>query len=348
MTIICINSVNTALHIPDTGNEIPADMRGAKIIVNEVTATKTHGEIFDVVVRWSGHELTFKDVEPHTEVEGSSANVSVILNRLGCEVSVIAPIGADNNGRMIEAILVNKGVSFTPIIIQSTAITAAIAGKDGQTTLFCAKPEYNFDADEIVEKLHGSKIEYVVATSSRTPTDLMLAKKMFQGFPGAKRAFIPHRNLLATEGQNPSKLLQEVINLTDVFQVNEREFNLMQNGRAEELSAFQMKDLEKMVKKFNGSGPKVLIVTLGEKGAATVAFRNGSFEIFHHPSFAIESVVDTTGSGDCFLAGFIKADLSRCEHHDTVRFASWVAAQNALGKGGHYAKVDANSINAFL
>ena len=235
-----------------------------------------------------------------------------------------------------------------PIPMQSTAITAAVTSKNGLTTLFCAKPEYNFNAKEIVERLPEQKIEYIAATSSRTPADLALVKEMFQKFPHAKRALIPHRNLLTAEGRDLSNPLQEIIRLTNILQVNEREFNLMRAGRTQELAAFQIPYLEALVRKFNSSGPKVFTVTLGEKGAATVAFLNGGYEIYQHPSFPVSPVIDTTGSGDCFLAGFIKADLAGCNHHNTVKFASWVAAQNALGRGGHFAKVDINSIQAFL
>ena len=160
----------------------------------------------------------------------------------------------------------------------------------------------------------------------------------------------PAENKSATgsmQNQSPTADFLGVVERADILQVNEREANLLHRGAGKDHETFLSSDLEEMLSRFNGIKPSVVIVTLGDKGAATVAFRNGDYEIYSHRPHYVEKVVDTTGSGDCFLAAFIYAQAQGIGHESSVDFASWVAAKNCLGKGGHFAEVDRHSVQGF-
>ena len=69
----------------------------------------------------------------------------------------------------------------------------------------------------------------------------------------------------------------------------------------------------KAAKAFLALGAKCAVVKMGEKGSYLM---NSQGETYHVPAFK-PRVVDTTGAGDCFCAGFIKGlslkwDLRRC------------------------------------
>jgi sugar/nucleoside kinase (ribokinase family) len=76
-------------------------------------------------------------------------------------------------------------------------------------------------------------------------------------------------------------------------------------------------------------GVKHCVFTLGGEGACFLA---ASGERMVRPAFAID-VVDTTGCGDAFDAGFITALHHRMNPEDAVRFAQGVAALVAGGLG---------------
>lgn len=89
-----------------------------------------------------------------------------------------------------------------------------------------------------------------------------------------RRAFIPHRDLLARHEFNPSELFEEVLRQAHFLQVNEREASLFLKGSAHEHEPFTTEDVNALSDKLKHRGVhlQALIVTLGGKGAATVSF----------------------------------------------------------------------------
>jgi sugar/nucleoside kinase (ribokinase family) len=80
---------------------------------------------------------------------------------------------------------------------------------------------------------------------------------------------------------------------------------------------------------FLSRGVRCCVFTLGADGAY---YANGDGTRFRRPAFAID-VVDTTGCGDAFDAGFIAALHHRMEPEEAVRFAQASAALVATGLG---------------
>ena len=80
---------------------------------------------------------------------------------------------------------------------------------------------------------------------------------------------------------------------------------------------------------FLGRGVKHCVFTLGGDGACFVA---ASGETVHQPAYAID-VVDTTGCGDAFDAGFITALHHRMDVSTALAFAQASAALVATGLG---------------
>lgn len=74
---------------------------------------------------------------------------------------------------------------------------------------------------------------------------------------------------------------------------------------------------------------KMVCITLGSKGA--MIYQNG--EIFQHPGYKV-TVEDTVGSGDAFLAGFIKSYLEVKTPNEILQFACAMGAFVATKEGG--------------
>jgi sugar/nucleoside kinase (ribokinase family) len=86
--------------------------------------------------------------------------------------------------------------------------------------------------------------------------------------------------------------LLETIKLTDVLVINDEE--------ARQLSG--VKNLKHAAEAIIKMGPKVLVIKKGEHGAMLFA-KTGEF--FSTSALLLDRVVDPTGAGDCFAAGFI-------------------------------------------
>jgi sugar/nucleoside kinase (ribokinase family) len=87
-------------------------------------------------------------------------------------------------------------------------------------------------------------------------------------------------------------------------------------------------DTERALRTMRRHHPGLLVVTLGDRGAA--ALDGDTF--IHVPAFAIEAV-DTTGAGDVFRAGFIQAWLGGRSLADTLRMANAAAAAKCMRLG---------------
>ncbi|MCL1909628.1 MAG: carbohydrate kinase family protein, partial [Kiritimatiellaeota bacterium] len=103
-------------------------------------------------------------------------------------------------------------------------------------------------------------------------------------------------------------------------------------------------DPVKMAEFLRGKGVKTAIVKLGEKG---VYADGGGTERFHLPAFNVP-VVDTTGAGDSFTAGFLAKHTQGASLRECARYASAVAAHCVGAVGATAGIPDAETVEEFL
>ncbi|GAA0713867.1 carbohydrate kinase family protein [Dokdonella soli] len=85
----------------------------------------------------------------------------------------------------------------------------------------------------------------------------------------------------------------------------------------------QREDPAEAVRVLSGKGPVSVVATMGARGSVGVAV--GDDAVVHMPA-APCTVVDTTGAGDAFHAGYVSALLRGEPLHERMRFAAAVAA----------------------
>ncbi|MFX1337209.1 MAG: carbohydrate kinase family protein [Promethearchaeota archaeon] len=93
------------------------------------------------------------------------------------------------------------------------------------------------------------------------------------------------------------KVIKELLEKIDIFILSQREFSTLLNIQEKP----EEKTIVENAKTLLGLGIHVLIVTIGERGAMLIT--NKRSELI--PSTKVSQVVDTTGAGDAFSAGFI-------------------------------------------
>ncbi len=87
----------------------------------------------------------------------------------------------------------------------------------------------------------------------------------------------------------------------------------------------------------------VIVVKSGEEGA--YAYRDG--RSLHVPAIRV-SPVDTTGAGDCFNAGFLRAWLDGKTLEESLRWGNIVGGLSTLGMGGTGRAVRLDDVQAWL
>jgi hypothetical protein len=101
--------------------------------------------------------------------------------------------------------------------------------------------------------------------------------------------------------------------------------------------------------KMNFKPDQIMLITNGNLGAEVIHYNYGKIALKNFDAFKLSGIVDTTGCGDAFGAGFVFNYLKTEKLDDSVKFANLVAAANASLKGTnevHQLKETMNKIKA--
>ncbi|MEW6162748.1 MAG: PfkB family carbohydrate kinase [Nitrospirota bacterium] len=104
---------------------------------------------------------------------------------------------------------------------------------------------------------------------------------------------------------------KEVLSYVDILHADEMEAKIL-SGEG---------DIKKAAKKLSQFGPKEVVITLGKSGSLIYAKE----ELFSIPSFET-SIVDPTGCGDTYMAGYIYKRLTSEDFYKIGKFSSAIAS----------------------
>ena len=244
---------------------------------------------------------------------GKGSNQAVAAAKAGAKTYFISKIGNDQFGSMATKIYDEAGVDYSKVIISSEHATGAagilVDQKSGKNAINvvpgAAGALTNQDIDQASDIIKNSQ---VFLTQLEAPKAVV--------FYSLKMA---HDNDVTTIlNPAPAALIdKQIFPLIDYFTPNETEASFYLDYSVEnELDAKKASD------KFIEWGIKNIIITMGEKGAY---FANKE-EQFHVPIVNLANpVVDTTGAGDAFNAGFAVALTENQNIRDAIKFASATA-----------------------
>ena len=261
----------------------------------------------------------YRDMGPATEMSGgSAANTIVGIANLGARAAFIGKVRDDQIGRLYTHDIRAAGVAFD---------TAAAA--DGPAS-GCSYILVTPDGERTMNT-------YLGAAQNLTPADVDEAQiaasaiVYLEGYlwdpKSAKEAFVKASTIAHGAGR------QVALTLSDSFCVDRyrNEFiGLMRNGTADLIfaneaelhSLYQTSDFDTALTQLR-KDVKLGVVTRSEKGCV-VASADGVIAV---PAFPIEKMVDTTGAGDLFAAGFLFGLVRNAGHENAGRLGALAAAE---------------------
>jgi sugar/nucleoside kinase (ribokinase family) len=239
----------------------------------------------------------YRDMGPATEMSGGSgANTIVGISSLGARAAFVGKVKDDQIGNLYTHDIRAAGVAFATKPASdgpATGCSYILVTGDGERTMntYLGAAQRLSPADIDADEIAASKIVYLEGYLW-DPKD-------------AKDAFVKASQIAHQAGR------QVALTLSDAFCVDRYrgEFvELMRNGtvdlifanEAELHSLYQTSDFDTALKQLR-SDAKLGVVTRSEKGCV-VASKDGVIAV---PAAPIESIVDTTGAGDLFAAGFL-------------------------------------------
>ncbi len=242
-------------------------------------------------------ELLYSKMGPAVEASGGSAgNTAAGIAGFGGKAAYFGKVAADQLGQIFQHDIRAQGVHYETKpegTNPPTARSMIFITPDGERSM-------NTYLGACVDLGPEHVEEDVVAEAKVT---------YFEGYlwdpPRAKEAIRDAARIAHQHGREVSMTLSDpfcVARYRDEF------LELMRSGtvdivfanRQEALSLYETDDFELALKKI-GEDCKLAAVTLSEEGAVVV--RGG--ERVEVPAYPIEELVDTTGAGDLFAAGFL-------------------------------------------
>lgn len=261
----------------------------------------------------------YRDMGPATEMSGgSAANTIVGLANLGARAAYVGKVKDDQIGKLYAHDIRAAGVAFeTPPATDgpATGCSYILVTPDGERTMntYLGAAQELMPGDIDADQVAASAILYL------------------EGYlwdpKNAKDAFVKAAGIAHESGR------QVALTLSDSFCVDRYrgEFlDLMRSGtvdlvfanEAELHSLYQTSDFDTALKQFRAD-VNLAIVTRSEKGCV-VGSRDGVTAV---PAFPIEKMVDTTGAGDLFAAGFLFGLVRGVGYENAGRLGALAAAE---------------------
>lgn len=236
---------------------------------------------------------------------GSAANFAYAAARLGLKVAIIGCVGDDPFGIMSIKELEGEGVDCSRVEVEKgmrTGTVCVFVDKLGGRRMVAYR-----GANEILPKAVGKGIPPARAVHMSNVT-----RGVMEGVLGAG-----HDGLISLDpGGQARGLGMAQMEGVDLILLNELE--------CRHLTAMPLRQgVDALIRRV-----RMVVVKRGSRGAWLA--RGGA--LVSQPAFAVP-VVDTTGAGDAFDAGFICSLLEGMDDDSCLRFAQAVAALKIGGRG---------------
>ena len=263
---------------------------------------------------------------------GTAAGTSVTLAKLGATVRTAGAVGADPIGDLLLTMLAGHGIDTSLVVrrdeVQTSASVLPIR-PDGSRPAFHvpgANLAYGPDdapAGEIAQATHlhlggpelmGGENAAKILSSARTAGVVTSADLLVPGDPGIAEWIapaLPHLDYLLPNDE-------QILGLTGADTIEDGARALIERGVG------------------------CVVVTREAKGALVIT----ADEVIAVPAFAVE-VVDTTGCGDAFSAGFLRGIGLGRPLRDAAVLGCAAAALVAQGLGSDHGEFDLAAADAF-
>jgi len=248
---------------------------------------------------------------------GSAVNVAIGVRRLGMLSAIVAKIGFDSFGRIVVDELLREGVDMRGLRISWGRTGFTIVGIDssGEVIMYSFKGSaedlepQEVDEDLVRRARHVHIASLRIDTSARA---LEIAKKH-----GLTTSWDPGR-LLSKKG---IESLRGILSMVDIA--------MLSNGEAYNMTGEKI--YTKAAEIIRNTGPETVIIKLGREGVY-ISSKEYTGNI---PAFDVAEVIDTTGAGDAFAAGYISSMLRGYSVKKAAVYASAVAAMKVTKLGSH-------------
>jgi len=232
-------------------------------------------------------------------IGGNATNTAVGISRLGLNVGLAAEIGKDELSQKILEQLKKENVdtNFLSQTDKETSISIGLSYKSDRT-LFTehVQRDHNFDFTNLQTIfIYLTSLGNIWETTYEKVLELRKANDV-------KLAFNPGTIQLEKKG----RVFMDILEQTDYLFVNKQEAEEILYGKELGLTTENDSQIKKLLYGLKGLGVKNVVVTDGDNGS----FVEDEKSEFYHLGIVKAEVIEKTGAGDAYTAGFLAALLN--------------------------------------
>ena len=227
---------------------------------------------------------------------GDALNEAVELSKLGVSVELVSKVGQDEAGMRVVHFLEKNGVDTSKVIQEEDLITGI------NVVLIDDKGERHFltNPQSSLRKLALTDVEAYIEQAADIVSFASMFVSPLLDIPAMESLFKQIKSkqgrvLVAdmTKAKNGERLedLTGLLPYVDYLLANEAEVAMLTG----------CDDVNKNLESLLGAGAKCVVIKCGSKGCL-IGTPEAVIKVAAYP---VKQVVDTTGAGDCFAAGFL-------------------------------------------
>jgi ribokinase len=246
----------------------------------------------------------------HEEPGGSAANTIVGLARLGLKTGYIGKVANDREGESLLEAFRREGVNTEGVVIANQGRSGVAHGyvdAKGERALYIDPGANDTLTIEEVSLDYASQTRFLHLTSFIGEKPFNAQKTLVKRLPNLKVSFDPGE-IYARKGLTT---LKPLVKRSHVVFLNENEMKILTGKGYREGAKILLEE-----------GAGLVVVKLGEKGC----FVYSSKESGHIKPYPTE-VVDTTGAGDAFCAGFLYGLIKGKDLFTCAKLGNFVASR---------------------
>ena len=276
-------------------------------------------------------ENVFRAEKIELHIGGDAVNESIALADMGHKPAIACGVGRDLAGNLLRSELADRGVDTSEMAVMdtlTTPIAQLVVHQDGGRHSINSRATMleGYLPDSDMPHIKGARI-VSFASLFRAPLDQAEEVRRLMHAAKEAGALISVDTKLPTFRELKMEELSDVWPLVDYFFPNEKEA-AYHSGISEDGSPAE-EHFRKMTEVFLGYGIKNVIIKAGADGC----YINNADGFRHLPALPVE-VVDSTGAGDNFVAGFLSGvlrgeEIIACAERGRARAAQCISRMGA-------------------
>jgi len=257
------------------------------------------------------------------QVGGCATNAAIGLSKMGIKTALIGKVGDDGFGRFLQEVLNSGKVDISGLKVDGgvpTSASVVTISRDGERSiLHCLGSNSRFSFEDVnTEIVRNSKILFIAGTFLMPEFDGEGTERLLKLAVDSGKVCCMDTAWDST-GQWMDKIKGSLVYLDWFLPSYEEARELSKEDKPED-----------MARLFQTKGVKNVVVKLGKNGCYV---KPASKEGFYAPTYNDVQVVDTSGAGDSFCAGFLTGLVKGWDVNMCAKFANAVGSHCVMEIG---------------